>query len=100
MSNCSEKEGAQQLLVDGAPTVTEDHRHLGEVAGAAVAAEVGEDVIVDNLVTVIVTLPPIADHSDTVAENITVHDTLFNESVKLEPSSFNFVSVVTATDDC
>ena len=90
----------QLLLVDGAPTVREGHRHLGEVAGAAVAAEVGEDVVKGHLVTVIMTLPPIADHSDTVAENITVHDTLFNESVKLEPSSFNFVSVVTATDDC
>ena len=89
----------QQLLEVGAPTVTQDHRHLGEVAGAAVAAEVEEDVVTDHHVTVIVTLPPIADHSDTVAENITVRDTIFNESVKLEPSC-NIESVVTATDDC
>ena len=70
------------VLVDGAPTATEDHGHLGEVAGAAGAAEGGEDVVEDNLVTVIVTLPPIADHSDTVAGNKTAHDTIFNESTK------------------
>ena len=36
-----------------------------------VAAEVGEDVVVDHLVTVVVTVPPVVDHSDTEAENIT-----------------------------
>ena len=58
------REGVKQLLVDGAPTVTEDNRHLGEVDGAMVAAEVGEDVVVDHLVTVVVTVPPVVDHSD------------------------------------
>ena len=35
------REGVKQLLVDGAPTVTEDYRHLSKVGGAMVAAEVG-----------------------------------------------------------
>ena len=60
------------VLVDGAPTATEDHGHLGEVAGAAGTAEGGEVVVEDNLV-----LPPI-HHSDTVAGNKTAHDTILN----------------------
>ena len=65
------REGVQQLLVDGATTVTEDYRHLEEIGSAMVAAEVGEDVVVDHHVTVVVTVPPVVDHSDTEAENIT-----------------------------
>ena len=65
------REGAQQLLVDGATTVTDDYRHLGKVDGAMVAAEVGKDVVLDHHVTVVLTVPPVVDHSDTEAENTT-----------------------------
>ena len=51
------REGVQQLLVDGATTVRDDYRHLGKVDGAMVAAEVGEDVVVDHHVTVVLTNP-------------------------------------------
>ena len=64
------REGVQQLSVDGAPTTTDNDWKLGELGGAVGAAEVVEDVVEDNLVTVMVTLPPVADHTVTEAENI------------------------------